>query len=351
LRLVRRLQILLAVLCCALACGGEARFDEPVRLSLLAVGDTGARPQNPKNYPQLLRVSRAMAAEDRRREVQALLLLGDNFYWRGLRAAELEERIRVNVVAPFCRFVELEGPRSAEVADACKLPPADRHPVPIYAVLGNHDYMSEESPALQRDALPRFVSNWRMAEQRAALVELEPGVSLIAVDSELVYRDGDTAALRDALRRSRGPWRIVFAHRPLFALTDSIDSSGGHRGVRRYVRLMRDAIASSGVPVHLFLAGHRHNLQLLRGEPPGPALHAIAGGGSDTSKLRGDEPARLAAVEAHGYARVDLVGDASAARLVVSLYRLPPGPLRLVPEWQWRVARYSVDRDGNIAAE
>ena len=83
-------------------------FDEPVRFSLLAVGDTGARPEDDEDYPRLRRVAEAIAAEDRRRPVQSLLLLGDNFYDRGLRSEELEARVRANLVAPFCHFVALE---------------------------------------------------------------------------------------------------------------------------------------------------------------------------------------------------------------------------------------------------
>jgi hypothetical protein len=179
-------------------------FDEPVRFSLLAVGDTGASPRNDEDYPRLLRVAGAMAAEDRRRAAQALLLLGDNFYDRGLRADELEVRVRANLVAPFCRFVALEGTRSHEVTDVCPEPPSRRAPVPIFAVLGNHDHLSAESPALQRETVPRFVSNWRMAPGPVGRFELADGVSLIAFDSEWLIAGANPAPLREALHNAPG---------------------------------------------------------------------------------------------------------------------------------------------------
>ncbi len=325
-------------------------FDEPVRFSLLAVGDTGARPRDDEDYPRLLRVAAAIAAEDRDRAAQALLLLGDNFYERGLRADELEERVRANLVAPFCRFVALEGARWHEVADACPEPPARRNPVPIFAVLGNHDHLSPGSPALQREAVPRFVSNWRMAPGPVGSAELGGGVSLITFDSEWLVEGGDAAPLRDALRSAAGPWRIVAAHRPIFELRPA-DGGDDARRESDYIRRVRDAIASAGVPVQLFLAGHEHSLQVLRDEAPAPALHVVAGSGSDTKSLKVAHDQRLFGLAAPGFARVDLVGEGRTSRLVASLYRIPPPPLDRAPGWRWLAARFAVDLAGNAVRE
>ena len=75
-----------------------------------------------------------------------------------------------------------------------------------------------------------------------------------------------------------------------------------------------------------------------------------AGGGSSGRAIHVRNPQRRAGFEAPGYARVELVGEGSRARLVASLHRLPPFPLRLVSE-QWLAARWSVDREGRAAAE
>ena len=325
-------------------------FDEPVRFSLLAVGDTGARPEDDEDYPRLRRVAEAIAAEDRHRPVQSLLLLGDNFYDRGLRSEELEARVRANLVAPFCHFVALEGTRSHEVADACPEPPARRNPVPIFAVLGNHDHLSPRSPDLQREVVPRFVSNWRMAPGPVERVELADAVSLIAFDSEWLVAGADEAPLRDALHSAPGPWRILIAHRPTFELRP-VDGSEDERRERDYIRRVREAVASAGVPVQLFLAGHEHSLQVLSQDAPAPALHVIAGSGSDTKSLKLAHERRLFGLAANGFARVDLVGAGRSSRLVVSLYRIPPPPLDRVPGWRWRVARYAVDLAGNVVRE
>ena len=122
-------------------------------------------------------MGRGLALEDRRQPVDALLLLGDNFYANGLERDDLVERLRENVVGPFCHFVELEGPRSPEVAGACREAPSLRHPIPLLVLFGNHDHTAPESPALQRETVPGFVSNWRVAEGPVQLVHLELAVA------------------------------------------------------------------------------------------------------------------------------------------------------------------------------
>jgi hypothetical protein len=314
-----------------------------------------------------------VAAEDRARPADALLVLGDNFYPRGLLGAELVPRVRETLARPWCRFVAPAGPRAAELAGACDLAESERHPIPIHAILGNHDLASPASPDLQRDAIPAFVPNWRLAARPAEVRELVPGVSLVLLDSEHVFRGGDTAPLVEALRAAPGPWRVVAAHRPLFGLRASEHEDPAQ--VAEYARRLREALAGAGVQAHVFLAGHAHSLQLWLGSAPDPPLHAIAGSASDTGVLRGGDPRRLVGVLAPGFGRLDVVaqapegagapvelgpqraeGERSAGprqdeRLVVTLYRLLPAPLDRLSSRRLPVARYAVDRAGNAVAE
>lgn len=338
-----------------------------VRASLLVFGDAGAPSEDPGDYAQLLRVARAVAAEDRERPADALLALGDNFYPRGLVEAELAHRVRATLAAPWCRFVAPGGARAAELAPDCALPEHERHPIPIHALLGNHDLASPESPALQRDAIPLFIPNWRLAARPAEVREAGPGMSLVLLDSEVVLEGGDTRPVSEALRAAPGPWRVAAAHRPIFGLGASRHEDPAQ--VAAYAERMRAAVAAAGVPVHVFLAGHEHSLQLLLGATPDPALHVIAGSASDTGEPRSDDPRRVAGVVAPGFARLDLVqgersedaarrGKAgplqdpeSTTRLVVTLYRLLPAPFDRVSSRRIAVSRYAVDLAGNAVAE
>ncbi|MDP6540710.1 MAG: metallophosphoesterase [Planctomycetota bacterium] len=308
-------------------------------LSLLALGDTGQpiggplaalRPQH--------RVARALVAEDERAPIDGLVLLGDNFYPDGLEEDELKDRLRVNIVAPYCRFLRFTARGRGSLEGECGVRQAARHPVPLFAVLGNHDYGERESPMLQKELVPEYIDSWRMPD-RAEVFELPGGVSLIPFQSvpTMVGKAKGTAALEKALQRSKGPWRILAAHHPI------ADPGNGHADA--YARRVRAAIARAGVPVHLFLAGHEHNLQAIEGEGgrDDAALHVVAGSGSDTRKVRGTPRKRLFGVEALGFARI----DAEATRLRVSLFRVPATPgTRAVVE-----ARFEIDAEGKVRRE
>lgn len=305
------------------ACLPDARPE----LSLLAVGDTGDRAEWLAVLDQHRVVGSVMAQEQRRRPAAALLLLGDNFYSEGLLADEAVQRVRENVVTPFCSFVASGGPRWSEVADACEVPAEDRTPIPIIAVLGNHDHNTADSPHLQRTLVKQFVSNWDMPPEIAAVREMGHGVSLIVVDSEALDRGADPAPLAQALLAARGPWRIVVGHHPV-GLADV--------GFRK---ALAHAVEATGVPVQLLLAGHEHNLQIAVADFPFPALTAIAGSGSRVREERyGVLGSQFVAAKA-GFARIDLDGDGPAQRLVVSLIETPSSgidvgaPTRVVGCW------------------
>jgi len=342
-RVVRALGVTI-VLAAAFACGAP-ELREPVALSLLALGDTGARPDNPPRVATQLAVGAALAAEDRRRPIDALVLLGDNFYDFGLRQDELVARVRANLVRPYCRFLALSAPRSAEVASACEIAPGERHPVPLWAVLGNHDYVTPGSDSLQRESVPLFLANWQMPAPPAAAVELGHGVSLVLFDSDPVFRGAAPLELAGALRAARGPWRILIAHHPIAA-----ERTNARETYARFRALVVSEIAAAGVPVQLYVSGHEHNLQALVMEPPAPPLHVIAGGGSGARSPTADNPRRLAGFASPGFARIDLAGEEGHERLVVTLMRVPAAVLRVLGPSRI-AARYSVDRAGRVREE
>lgn len=302
----------------------------PPRWSLLAAGDTGNTAWL-SLWETERSVGRGMAAEDVRQPVDALLLLGDNFYWDGLVRQEMVARLRRNVVGPLCRFVDLGGPRSSEVAGACALPERDRNPVPILAVLGNHDHKAPESAALQRSEVPAFVPNWHVPAGLAEVVEPSPGLSLVLLDSTPLYEGASFAPVREALSRARGRWRILALHHPI-AVREGQEPD-------RVAATLRDLLAESTSPVQIILSGHRHNLQIIALDPPVRGLQVISGAGSKPRPLR--EPAfrgRHFGIATAGFARIDLVGEGKAQGLVVSLFTVPRRPIhrrgpRLVSRW------------------
>jgi hypothetical protein len=308
---------------------------ENVRWSVLAVGDSGHREKwSPWVTPQRA-VGDALAATHRARPAAALLLLGDNFYPDGLEPSEAEARIAMNVVAPLCTFLDLAAPQGARVEARCEVPPARRLPIPVRAVLGNHDWRAAESPDLEQGLVPQYVANWKL-EKGSWLEETDAGVSLVYFESTNGRSPEGGEALRALLASSRGPWRIVVSHHPI----DDSERSAP----------LRAAIAASGVPVALWLAGHEHNLQISEPGAPGPALQAVAGSGAHATGVKYEIPGRRFFRRALGYARVDLVTDPATAggeELVVSLVEVRPVPAAL---WERAhvVARFAVDARGSV---
>lgn len=317
-------------------------------LSLFAVGDTGfpALVHTPLNNQYL--VGDAMQRIDAEQPADAVVFLGDLFYPVGLEEQTAIAQIRNNLVRPYCRFMALDGPRASEMKRACRQNRNTQHNIPIYAVLGNHDYGTPGSPERTRTLVPQFVSNWHIPSEIAQVVELDAGVSLILFDSQRVRNHGqDPRALTDAIRASRGPWRILALHHPI--ATQSITQEDIAMQ-DPFAEKILNAIADAEVPVQLVLAGHEHNLQAIALPAPHPPLHIIAGSGADAREARSQAVDQRFFAENLGFARIDLVETAYAARLVASLYALPAHP-KLLGNSPTLAARYSVDLAGQIQNE
>jgi hypothetical protein len=336
----------LAIVLLLAGCGPAATeaSDPPgrIRLSWLALGDTGVAPRPwVRPLQTQMRVGAALEAEHRRRPVDALVLLGDNFQPEGLAEKDLVRRVRANLVAPYCGFLALDGASWPAVADACEPERRGERPVPIYALLGDRDRRLPESPRMQREAIPRFVPNWRVPPGAIEVVELAdsdlvPSVSLVLYDAMELADEGDAAALAHALAEARGPWRILAGHYPIGA---------AHPGP-----WVRAALAAIETPVHLHLAAHEANLQVGAQSGGDPPLQVVAGSGASQRPVRDRVDAFRFAAEQPGFARIDLVGDGDAARLVVTLVALPRSSLafRQAPR---AIARWSVGAGGDVREE
>lgn len=325
--------------------------DHSASASLLLLGDTGKvhRPLAPLLEGQFS-VAIDLATEDRAHPVDALLLLGDNFYRNGLLESELAARVQQNLVWPYCHFVALGGARSHEVSGVCPPYAADAEKRPIYAVLGNHDYESGESPRLQQDAIPTYVTNWSLSTQFAVNRELPGGLSLILIDSHNYRRDGAEQKLAEALAAAKGPWRVLAAHIPM-AIGELGNEPEVPDGSLEFQQFVEGAISRAGVRVHLYVSGHHHSLQAISGGGAlGPSLHVVAGSGARPRAIARRHSRRVFAAEALGFARLDVVGQGGDSRMFVQLFQSPVIPLLRFDAPQI-VAQWSIDADGHVSRE
>jgi hypothetical protein len=318
-------------------------------VSFLALGDTGKKH---RVFASLLEgqlaVSGDLAAEDHAHPVDALVMLGDNFYMHGLRREEIVDRVATNLVYPYCRFVQLDGSRSAEVSEACPVDKAFLPKRPIYAVLGNHDLGSPESAALQQDVVPEFVSNWSLRGDVAVVRELGQGVSLIMVNTEVrPLRAKERHELARALEASEGPWRIIAGHRPM-AIGKAGNAPKKLDGSLDFEAWVAGAIREAGVHVHLYLSGHHHSLQVIEGGGElGPDLHVVVGSGARLRDIVEDHPKRVFEASELGFGRVDLVAGDGGESLEVSVFQSPVIPL-LRFGGPKRVGQWSLTLQGDL---
>ena len=206
-------------------------------LRIAVAGDTGSGADT---------VAAGIARVHGEKPFDAIVLTGDNFYPCG-PTSESDPRWRL--VTALTRV----GP-------------------PVLPVLGNHDLCGKADPLAQVRATGR-IANWTMPGRQYAV---RAGIADFAMLDTTPYVRGQSRAAETALRAafagSRARWRVVVGHHPVL-------SSGWHGYFPRdEVRRMREIIpALRETRAHLYVCGHDHHLELLRGR----MLHLVSGAGSE----------------------------------------------------------------------
>jgi len=172
----------------------------------------------------------------------AIVLTGDNFYPCGVKSADDP---RWKLVTPLTRIG-----------------------IPVFPVLGNHDYCGKADPNAQINAP---VANWKFPAREYVL---HAGVAdFVFLDTDpYVKTKKASLPIVEAFASSTARWRVIVGHHPVL-------SSGWHGYFPRdEVKRMRDLIpALRASKADLFIAGHDHHLELLRGR----MRHLISGAGSE----------------------------------------------------------------------
>lgn len=177
-------------------------------------------------------VARGISRVHTAKPLDAILLPGDNIYPCGVKSADDP---KWSVLQP---LIALQ--------------------IPLFPVLGNHDYCGD--PDAQIAASERF-PEWRFPAREYVL---RGGVADFAMIDTTPYvrrkaRAPDVAAM---FAESKARWRIVVGHH-------TIVSSGYHgyfprREHRRMIALLKPLRAAH---VDLYICGHDHHLELVDGRP------------------------------------------------------------------------------------
>lgn len=252
----------------------------PARVRFVAVGDTG------KGNAGQRRVARAIEEVCAARGCDFALLLGDNYYPRGMRSPDDP------------RIDELVTDVYGGVG------------VPVVAVLGNHDW----GRGLDDDAA-RWQVEWARAHDFVHMPDryysfVAGDATFFALDTTPVFWGNDREQarwLREALRGAPTRWRIVFGHHT-FRSDGEHGNAGAYEGLRFVPvvrgsplrRLFEGAVCGAA---DLYLAGHDHLLQWI--EHCDTDL-VVSGAGATARELvdRGNDP-RFAVSEL-GFAWIEL---------------------------------------------
>lgn len=209
-------------------------------LNFMAAGDvgTGQREQHA--------VAQAMIQHQRMTRSPLVLLTGDNIYENG----EIERVGRV-FEQPYAELL--------------------RQDTKFYAVLGNHDVRTNRGEDQVNYPGYNMAGRYYTFTQQA--------VQFFALDTTQAI-DSDEASpwiaqldwFQTELRRSQAPWKIVFAHHPLY-------SSGQHGSQQKLIDDLSPLLVEHGV--QLYINGHDHNYE--RTEPIDGTTYITSGNGA---KLR-----------------------------------------------------------------
>jgi tartrate-resistant acid phosphatase type 5 len=241
---------------------------------LLMVGDWGY-----ENFEAQTRVAKAMQGyvKEQGFKTEALLMLGDNWY----------------------------GPLPNGVKDTRwqtqfeDMYPKTMFDCPAYAIPGNHDYqrMPESKVAAELEYAKLPGTRWTMPSlwYTFEFPAKKPLVTVIALDSNMPSADGkwdrgtnftltptqqadQLAWLTAELEKPRTtPFLVVMGHHPIF-------SNGPHGDHKVLIRDWEPLLRRH--KVHLYLAGHDHDMQHLEFDQHPTSFVLSGGGGADLYNLK-----------------------------------------------------------------
>lgn len=282
----------------------DERYADPVTGGIshfLMVGDWGIESGSAQSV-----VANAMRAYPGARgfETDALLMLGDNFYGDMPDAAN-SPRWQTNF--------EQMYPHSVFDCEAIAVP-------------GNHDYQRTPDSKLdgQYAYAARGGTRWTMPSRffRFTWPQKDPSITFICLDSNMPNEraqpwpppDATYYTQTDAQRQEQLDWLTntlsqplttpflaVIGHHPLY-------SNGPHGDNATLIRDWDPLFRKAGV--HLYLAGHDHDLQHLEFEGHPTSFFSSGGGGADLNTLRPSLAHRGPfQLEAHGFSHLQVRSD------------------------------------------
>lgn len=263
-------------------------------VSLLVIGDWGTGGNGARQ------VGSAMAVQHAARAVDAVISTGDNIYPSGVKSVDDPQW-----VSKFERIF-----------------PAEKLPIPFWAVLGNHDYRS--NPDAQVAYTGHLLSDgsrtrWHMPGRMWSTVfqseDTKVGgdgspvrVRVVGIDTQqlvgaVANRKVHLHWIDSVLSSAKEEWIIVIGHHPIY-------SHGLYGNTVVLVKHLAPLLEKYGVSA--YLNGHEHDLQLMK--RINSVRYIISGGGGGKRKTVPGLNSEFAA-SALGFFRLDF--DAKHLRIIL----------------------------------
>jgi tartrate-resistant acid phosphatase type 5 len=223
------------------------------RVTLLMVGDVGS------GLPFQRDVAALMEDLAGRHAIDALILAGDNFINHGVESTS----------DPLWHERFHDVYKSEHLKN-----------LPVFAVLGNHDYCG--NPQVQIDYSAICSGRWNMPARHYS-VRFGELLQLGMIDTNFPDWCGlgllPLDFVEKKLRKSKVSWRVVVGHRPLY-------SGGIYKSLQIHLRLLLSAFLLRSRAV-VYFSGHEHCQQHIQFRPffSSKTLHQIVSG-SGGSELR-----------------------------------------------------------------
>jgi tartrate-resistant acid phosphatase type 5 len=147
--------------------------------------------------------------------------------------------------------------------------------IPFFALLGNHDYLGNVDAQLEYSRT--FDTNFTLPSKYYTFSKILPDsteIQFIILDTQLIKEeipagDAELIWLENQLSASTAHWKIVIGHHPIY-------SNGDHGNNDILITKINSLLIDNNVD--LYIAGHEHNLELIKNET-GP-YYIISGAGS-----------------------------------------------------------------------
>jgi tartrate-resistant acid phosphatase type 5 len=237
----------------------QVKTNRRSQVRVLAFGDFGEGDSRQEQ------IAEAMQRYHVNRRFDLAITLGDNFYPAGM-PTPTDGRWRRE-------FERLYGPLR----------------IPIFASLGNHDWVLADSPAAEV-LHSGSTDGWRMPAARYSFIA--GPVQFFALDTNLVTR-AQLDWLDAELGRSTAPWKVVYGHHPIHADGPYGDDLALQE---RLLPILRGRVA-------LYICGHEHDLEHLA--PDGGVHFVVAGGGGAGTYPIKPSPRSLFAASKNGFAVIE----------------------------------------------